>query len=422
MADCIKTTPEWVQLITPKRLGNRLVVVGSWVVDFDDGYGPCFGRVVGLTGRHELDVEWADGGKESIHRKNARLVPCVGSTWTHDGNKYILKRYSEKGAHLNFLGGLDALTPRRRSRRTRTSETSKAKSKTSKVKPKKRAASQDKSKNESSAAKPRRSKRKSKRRSTPSPTKSPAKKTARKGKSPAKSPAKKTARKGKSPAKSPAKKTSRKWKSRRQLSPSSKPNTRKNSDANRSAAPPRAKQKTYQWHWQDPEHAGKKHFTKVRLPGPVYDTIFKKVMYATGLSPLDSTMVMTHDEDHPQRSKCHLRCCTPQEFKEAGDLQPDATAHADSAADNDPEDVEDTTTGWARCDRYPPLPEGVSSRVGAAMTEIGYTPKEQPAYYAFIHRVARVYRGIAGPGSLHDERDRNCVAAVEVSLFIRTDV
>ena len=191
MADCIKTTPEWVQLITPKRLGNRLVVVGSWVVDFDDGYGPCFGRVVGLTGRHELDVEWADGGKESIHRKNARLVPCVGSTWTHDGNKYILKRYSEKGAHLNFLGGLDALTPRRRSRRTRTSETSKAKSKTSKVKRKKRAASQDKSKNESSAAKPRRSKRKSKRRSTPSPTKSPAKKTARKGKSPAKSPAKK---------------------------------------------------------------------------------------------------------------------------------------------------------------------------------------------------------------------------------------
>ena len=242
MADCIKTTPEWVQLITPKRLGNRLVVVGSWVVDFDDGYGPCFGRVVGLTGRHELDVEWADGGKESIHRKNARLVPCVGSTWTHDGNKYILKRYSEKGAHLNFLGGLDALTPRRRSRRTRTSETSKAKSKTSKVKPKKRAASQDKSKSESSAAKPRRSKRKSKRRSTPSPTKSPAKKTARKGKS---------------PAKSPAKKTSRKWKSRRQLSPSSKPNTRKNSGANRSAATPRAKQRTYQWYWQDPKHAGK---------------------------------------------------------------------------------------------------------------------------------------------------------------------
>ena len=178
----------------------------------------------------------------------------------------------------------------------------------------------------------------------------------------------------------------------------------------------------YQWHWQDPQDAEKKHFTKVSLSGPVYDTIFKKVVWATGLNPLDSTMVMTHDEDHPARSKCHLRCCTRQELKEARLSQPDAAAHADSAPANDPVDVEGDTTGWARCDRYPPLLEGVSSRVGAAMTKIGYTPKEQPVYYTFIQRVARVYRGIAGPDGLHDDRDRTCVAAIEVSLFIRTDV
>ena len=140
--DCTKTTAEWVQITKPKRLDNRIVLVGSWVVDCEEGkYGKCCGRVVGLNGRDSsLDVEWADGVRESILRDNARLVPGVGSTWTQDGNKYMLKGYTDEGTQLNYLGGPDALTPRRSSRRTRASQ------KTRRPKVKKKASSQAKTK------------------------------------------------------------------------------------------------------------------------------------------------------------------------------------------------------------------------------------------------------------------------------------
>ena len=73
----------------------------------------------------------------------------------------------------------------------------------------------------------------------------------------------------------------------------------------------------FRWKYIDPE-TNETHQTEAKIPGLVYDTVFKRAHFAHRLDPLDSTYVMIDNNDTPRRSKCHLRGCTKEEYAEWG--------------------------------------------------------------------------------------------------------
>ena len=108
--------------------------------------------------------------------------------------------------------------------------------------------------------------------------------------------------------KSPTKHWNNRKRNRKQKQP-------KRSNQPPSREPRQGPPKMFRWKYIDPE-TNETHQTGAKFPGPIYDTVFKRVYFAQGLDPLDSTYVLLDDNDTPKRSKCHLRACTKEEYAE----------------------------------------------------------------------------------------------------------
>ena len=393
------------------------------VIEFDeDEYADNdgFGHIGRLTDPFGADVmvAWLDGEHSGIRRSQILLPKQPGSTFELDGVPHIVDRYTDTGVILTVdYGDADKRTARRTNTRSRASSTTTAKRKqvtSAPVSPE--------------TARPKQ--KRLKKTPTKTPTKTP-KKTPKKTPTPA------------SPKKTPA-------------SPKNTPAAGRT----RAARARKTKKKLAElpvqkvaYKYQDPLTM-EMIPTEVNVPGFAFDTIFKRTVYVLAVDTSAKAYFFLDSDDHPRRSREHLRACTHKEFKTASlarntsntvaqkdkeakknkgsQKKKGAQKGKDAQKDKD-EEVDNqckAPTSWAPFKNQAQLTPACQQIMMDELEDL-VEDTEPETFYLFVERVARVYinsRRTTPEEDLHEDRDYALYCAIKVSqvrtdrFSIRTDV
>jgi len=165
------------------------------------------------------------------------------------------------------------------------------------------------------------------------------------------------------------------------------------------------KQKVCHWNYIDPQ-SGASIPTKVKIPGPAWDTVLETVVLIKKLGTNRQRAYAILQPDGRKRGKCHLRACTKAEILHAADNLSDTDSGSDT------EDA-GTTDVWGRLNHVPPLPSAITNRIKACIQESGV----KDALYKFVERVAQVYNHCHDDqNSMHEDRDKLVEDSIKVHL------
>lgn len=118
-------TWQWALMTGAKKLKSGDLLCDQWVYEWDPsrynngdnpGYGPCAGLVTNPHGV-TIEIQWCDGQKQAIPRKNIRLAAPVGD---HVGDQVVTK-YTATGVILDDTDSSTGAAPSIPERATRSS-------------------------------------------------------------------------------------------------------------------------------------------------------------------------------------------------------------------------------------------------------------------------------------------------------------
>jgi hypothetical protein len=185
------------------------------------------------------------------------------------------------------------------------------------------------------------------------------------------------------------------------------------------------------------------HQTEVNVPGFVFDTIFKRTEYVLSVDKEAEAYFYLDNDDHPRRSREHLRACTNEELSQASlarlEAEKGEQAEAEEGEQTEEAEGEQTEeaegeqtqeeegetdfqvkapTSWAPFKNQARLaPESLQLMMDELESLVD-TDKTSETYYLFVERVARVYinsRRAPPDEDMHENRDHALYNAIRVS-------
>ena len=423
------STTEWAKVsrpTKPKQLGPNQIVFEYDPDEYDGGYGPACGTVIHPFGA-DLRVEWFDGETTGIKRTDVRVARQPGTDFTFDGEVYNVDRYTNSGVILRLK------------QKQKTQQNTRTRSKRAAAKQNKPA---NKKQKKPAAAKPKKAAAAKQTKKAAAANKNKPAAAANKRKPSARNKRKRTGAAAKN-----ADQQTGAAKSRRRVANSMTVRKRKQTAARTNAGKNAASSKvpvvevTYKY--VDPHDGRTATETTVTVPGFAFDTVFKKTVYVLGVSE-DPAYFYLDDDDHPRRSRCHLRACTNAESAEAALAQLEKEqdektnvadkkeAAVEAAVEQEAAaavvDQHQAPTSWKPCKNHPPLQPDCQQLMMDALKSV-VTEDTPETYYPFVERVAKVYIGsrrVHPDDDLHADRDHALYCAIRVSfsvvLHVRTGV